>query len=105
MGADALGLSADQGKSGSLLDDGTNILECTIGRVASGHGGDMADHLACPLYLREGLRDHRVHLLWHRNAAPAQPLTCSLDVVTDCSQRLIEFMRDGRCHLAEFAEA
>src|SRR3546814_8180453 len=36
MGADALGLCADQGKSGSLLDDGTNILECTIGRFASG---------------------------------------------------------------------
>src|SRR3546814_21136207 len=32
MGADALGLSAAQGKSGSLLEDGTNILE--LGRAS-----------------------------------------------------------------------
>src|SRR3546814_18058048 len=105
MGADALGLSADQGKSGSLLDDGTNILECTIGRFASGHGADMADHLACPLYLREGLRDHRVLLLWHRNAAPAPPITCTLDVVPDCSLRPFDLMRDGRRQLSQYAHA
>jgi hypothetical protein len=97
-------LGPDKGQGARFLDKLVDVLGPLLGLAARNELAQLADDLACAQRLMRGLGQGVVNFRRVRMVDPLDQTPAALQIVGDGRKRLVDLMRERRCHLAHGGE-